>query len=133
MLSLKRSIGALLLVAMTALPAAAQGGQGRGGQMQQRMREMLFEGITLTAVQQASVDSIQKAIQEERMEMRQNGGGDRDAMMAAMQASQKKEMDAIRAVLTAEQMPTFDANVEKLQQMRRRRGPGGGGGRPPRG
>ena len=131
MLSLKRSFAVLTLLALTALPAAAQGGQGRGGQMQQRMREMLFEGITLTDTQKASVDSIQEAIQAERMELRQNASGDRQAMMSAMQATQKKEMDAIRGVLTPEQVTAFDANVEKVQQMRRRRGPGGGP--PPRG
>lgn len=99
--------------------------------MQERMREMLFEGITLTDSQKASVDSIQQAVQAERMEMRQNPDGDRQAMMAAMQESQKMEMDAIRAILTPEQVKTFDTNVGKLQEMRRRRGPGGG--RPPRG
>ena len=85
----------------------AGGGQGRGG----RGMQMLFEGITLTASQQKSVDSLNAAFREK---MQSGQGGDRRAMM-------EERTKAIKAILTPEQQKTYDANVEKMRASR----PGG--------
>lgn len=100
-------------------------GEGRGGG--QRMEQMLFNGITLSATQQAQVDSIRA---NHRTDMQgldpRNNPDDRQKMMQSMQA----QMSEIRAVLTSDQQVIFDQNV---QQMRDRRGQrGNGGGAPPR-
>jgi hypothetical protein len=96
----------------------AGGGGGRGGAMQaQRHKEMLFAGITLDEAQTKKVDSIMAATAAKRTEMMQaarDGGGDRQAMMAQMQAMQAEERSALRAVLTADQHATFDKNVENM-------------------
>jgi Spy/CpxP family protein refolding chaperone len=131
----------LATVVLTASPLAAQGGMGgpppggmgggRGGMsgqggMMGRQNEMLFKGITLTAAQQAKVDSIQAKGREEMMAMMQGGGQDRAALRDVMMQTRAKQMADIRGVLTAEQQAAFDKNVAEMPQ-----GPGGGR-RPPR-
>ncbi len=125
----------LATVVLSASTLAAQGGQGgpppggmgggRGGMMG-RQNEMLFKGITLTAAQQAKVDSIQAKGREEMMAMMQGGGQDRAALRDVMMQTRAKQMADIRGVLTAEQQAAFDRNVAEMPQ-----GPGGGR-RPPR-
>jgi Spy/CpxP family protein refolding chaperone len=131
----------LAAVVLSASTLAAQGGQGgpppggmgggRGGMggqggMMGRQNEMLFKDITLTAAQQAKVDSIQAKGREEMMAMMQSGGQDRSALREVMMQARAKQMADIRAVLTADQQTTFDKNVAEMPQ-----GPGGGR-RPPR-
>jgi Spy/CpxP family protein refolding chaperone len=132
----------LATVVLSASTLAAQGGQGgpppggmgggRGGMMggqggmMGRQNEMLFKGITLTAAQQAKVDSIQAKGREEMMAMMQGGGQDRAALREVMMQTRAKQMADIRGVLTAEQQAAFDRNVAEMPQ-----GPGGGR-RPPR-
>ena len=135
----------LATVVLSASTLAAQGGQGgpppggmgggRGGMggmmggqggMMGRQNEMLFKGITLTAAQQAKVDSIQAKGREEMMAMMQGGGQDRAALREVMMQTRAKQMADIRGVLTAEQQATFDKNLAEMPQ-----GPGGGR-RPPR-
>lgn len=115
---------------------------GRGG-----MQALLFEGITLSDAQRAKVDSIQgarRAMMRERMQAMQGGtqggtpgGGMPDsATMAArrqeMRTAMEQDRAAVRAVLTADQQKTFDANVARMQARQRERmqngGPGGMGG-----
>lgn len=88
-------------------------GEGRQG----RMQAMMFEGITLSSSQQASIDSIRAAFRS-RMGPPQEGA-DRSQMRQAMQ----EQRAAIRNVLTPDQQRIFDANMEK---MRRQRGRGRG-------
>ena len=115
------------LTAVSSSNAAAQGGgqggQGRGGQAQQAM---LFEGITLTDVQKAQVDSITAAFREKSMALPQPPQGERpdSASMAARRKLTTDRQAAIRGVLTADQQKAFDANVEKMRNAPR------GGGRP---
>lgn len=101
-------------------PAAGQGG-GRGG-MGNRQMQMLMEGITLSADQQAKVDSITTAFRERMMGMGRPQQGDTTGMGARLKMMSDRNA-AIRAVLTPDQQKTFDANVAKMPQM--------GGGRPP--
>jgi Spy/CpxP family protein refolding chaperone len=127
-------VALLLLTAGTAAEAQGGGGRGMGGrggnaqEMQQRQRELMFKDITLTEVQTKAVDSIQAGTREKQREMMQaamGGGGDRQAMMAQVQELRKGELDAIRAVLTKEQLAQFEKNVAEMPAM-------GGRGRPPR-
>ena len=102
-------------------PQGPQGGPGgRGG----RGMAMLFEGITLTDAQQAKVDSITAKYRAERQKMMPNGmgGGPPDeGMRAKKMEMMDKQNGEIRAVLTADQQKTFDANVEKRKQMMQQR------------
>jgi len=101
------------------------GRRGMGGMNAERMEAMLFNGITLTASQQAQVDSIHA---RHRTEMQgldpRNNPGDRDKMRQMMQA----HMAEIRAVLTPEQQAVFDQNVQQMRERREQRM----GGTPPR-
>ena len=83
--------------------------EGRQGRMQ-----AMFEGITLSASQQASIDSI-RADFRSRMGARSDRG-DRSQMRQAMD----QQRTAIRNVLTPDQQRIFDANVEKMRQERGR-------------
>ena len=124
---------AALVLAATTLAAAPvvltaqppQGGAGRGAAMQ----NMLFEGITLTDAQKVQVDSIRAAFRAQNGQ----GGGQRaagaapdSAAMAARRERMTAERTALRAVLTAEQQPVFDKNVEQMEtrmrEMRAQRG-----------
>jgi Spy/CpxP family protein refolding chaperone len=138
-----RRVRALLVVPAAALFAAAAarpldaqppaGGPAGGERRGQGMRAVLFEGITLTDAQRAAVDSIQGASRERMRARMQEGRPADDAARAArrqemMQAVQR-DRDAMRAVLTADQQTTFDANLARLRERMRARMPGGPGGR----
>lgn len=102
-----------------------EGRRGMGGMNPDRMEAMLFNGITLTASQQAQVDSIHA---RHRTEMQgldpRNNPGDREKMRQMMQT----HMAEIRAVLTPEQQAVFDQNVQQMRDRRSQRM----GGAPPR-
>lgn len=122
---------AVLCMGGTASVAAAQGGGMGGGGRGPRMSmiDRVLQNptaITLTADQQTKVDSLKAAMTEESSKAREAAGEDRQAMMESMQAVNKKYMDAVRALLTADQQKTWDANVAAMPQ-RGRRGGGGGG------
>ena len=108
-----------------------QMGPGRGGMMEQ----MLLKGITLTAAQQAKIDSLHQAEHAAMQGQRGQGGGDfaaiREArekgdtatankLMAERRAKMEVQRDAhlatVRAVLTADQQKQFDANVAEMKQ-----------------
>ena len=118
----RTAVAALALVASVACASKPQTPQttqpnvatGPGGDRQGRMMNMLFEGITLSPSQQASIDSI-RADFRSRMGSRENGG-DRSQMRQAME----QQRTAIRNVLTSDQQRIFDANMEKMRQERGR-------------
>lgn len=117
---------ALVLVASTASAQSGQGGGGQGGMGQsgaQRMNEMLFKDITLTDAQKAQIDTIQTKGREEQRAMMQGGGMQDPGMREKMMEMRKKQTDAIRAILTADQQAIFDKNLAAMPQ--------GGGRRPP--
>ena len=113
-------------------PAAAPPAGGPGGRGQ-AMQAMLFEGITLTAAQRATVDSIQGAARERMRARMQDGAPADDAARAArrqeMMQAMQKDRDAMRAVLTADQQKTFDANAARMAERMRARMQGGPGRR----
>jgi Spy/CpxP family protein refolding chaperone len=134
----------------------AQGNPGRRGGMGMRgggmMDAELLKGITLNDAQKAKLEQIREA---ERAKMQAEGGrgggrAEMDSIRAARQrgdtalaqklmAEQRAKMDvrrdtqitAIRGILTADQLPQFDANVAELKKRAaegrgRRGGPPGG-------
>ena len=89
---------------------------GMRGEGRERMEAMMFNGITLTAAQQAQIDSIRARHRADTQGLDpRNSPDDRQKMMQSRQA----QMAEVRAVLTPDQQVVFDQN---MQQMRERRG-----------
>lgn len=120
-------------------PGGSMGGPMRGGPGG-GMQRMLFEGIALSDAQKGVIDSIQTARRSAmRARMQQQGaqaGGPPDeaargAMMREMRTAMEQDRAAVRAVLTADQQKTFDANLARMRERRQQMqgGPGGGPGR----
>lgn len=87
-------------------------GQGRG-------QSMLLDGITLTASQQLTVDSIRASYRAEREKASPNGAGRPDsATRAKYSAMMDKQNTEIRALLNADQQKLFDANVAAMKKRR---------------
>lgn len=117
-------------------PPGGQPGGMMGGPRGGGMQAMLFEGITLTDAQRVQVDSIQQAARG-RMRERMAAQGDvppdsaaRAAMRQERMRATEQDYAAMRALLTADQQKTFDANVARVQEAQRarmQRGPGGRG------
>jgi Spy/CpxP family protein refolding chaperone len=123
------TLAAAAPAALTAQPPQGAQGGGRGGAA---MQAMMFEGITLTDAQKTQIDSIRTAFRAQGGGGQ--GGGQRtaggappdSAAMAARRERTQAERTAIRAVLTAEQQPVFDKNLqtmeERMREMRAQRG-----------
>ena len=129
------------------------GGRGPGGPMM--MDRMLLRGITLTDAQQAQLKALRDADRQKMEAERGNGQGRQemdairaarekgdtatakrlmDAQRAKMNARRDEQVAAIRAILTGDQVATFDANVAEMKQHDADgRGRGGRGPRPPQG
>jgi Spy/CpxP family protein refolding chaperone len=124
----RHTLLAALMLALAAAPAIAQNppgppaGGGRQGMAQRRM-QMLMNGITLTAVQQAQVDSIQAAYRAQMPAFTPGAPPDSAARAQRMEIMRKQDA-AIRSVLTADQQVIWDKNVADMQSMMQRRGPG---------
>lgn len=128
---MKTSLRVLAAVAALAIatPAFAQGGPPGGGQQmspQERMarqKEMLFQGITLSAAQSAKADTIMMQGMQKQMEAMQaarSGGGDRAAMMEQMQKMNTERNEALKGILTSDaDKAKFDENVKNMPQGRR--------------
>jgi Spy/CpxP family protein refolding chaperone len=118
---------AALLVGVSAAATAQDPqpqGQRQGGG---RGMGMLLQGITLTAEQQAKVDSINAKYMTVRRAIMQADSLDQDARRAKGRELMGRQRDEIKALLTDEQKKVFDKNVEEMQARMQ------GGGRPPRG
>lgn len=103
------------LLALTVSPAHAQNPSGRGPG---RRMELLFRDITLTAAQQAKVDSIQ-AHYRAQMPSFTPGSPPDSATREKIRGLFRRQVDDIRAVLTADQQKTFDKNVAEMREGRR--------------
>lgn len=121
----KRVLGlAALTVLMSAvlMPVQAQGrsrGGGRGPNLDEQM-ETLVEQLELTDEQAESVRDVLEMQGERRREVFEggSGGGDREAMRAAMAELQEETNLQLAEILTEEQMVKFSEI-----QASRRRGP----------
>jgi Spy/CpxP family protein refolding chaperone len=103
------------LLALTMSPAYAQNpsGRGPGGRM-----ALLFKDITLTPEQQAKVDSI-RAHYRAQMPSFTPGSPPDSATREKIRGLFRRQVDDIRAVLTADQQKTFDKNVAEMREGRR--------------
>jgi Spy/CpxP family protein refolding chaperone len=88
--------------------------------------QMLFNGITLTAQQQAKVDSIEAAYQPQMRALFTPGQRPDSAARARMTELRNNENRDLRAVLTPDQQAVFDKNLANMPTMGPRRGPPGG-------
>lgn len=101
-----------LMVAASKAPAQNPPNRGRGRRM-----EILFN-ITLTPEQQSKIDSIQSHYRDQMPAFTPNSPPD-SATRERVRTLFRHELDDFRAVLTGDQQPTFDRNVEAMRQRRR--------------
>jgi len=90
---------------------------GRGGSMFLLRRNDVKKDLKLTDDQKSKLDALQEKIQSEMREMFQNGGagGDREAMMKAMQEKQTGWQKEADAVLTPEQKARLEQINVQIQ------------------
>ena len=105
------------LLALMAVPVAHAQERGQGGE---RRMQMMFKDITLTAAQKTKVDSILAHYRAEMGPMSQGSRPDSAAMAHRRSLMQKQTAD-IRALLSREQQPVFDRNLEGMKNERQRR------------
>ena len=107
----------IALAALAVFPgrAPAQNPMSRGPS---RRMEILFKDITLTPVQQAKIDSIQSHYREQMPSFTPGSPPD-SATRERVRALFRHELDDFRAVLTPDQQPTFDRNVQAMRERRR--------------
>jgi Spy/CpxP family protein refolding chaperone len=115
--------GALLLLggsaALAQTPAAPA---GPGGFAARRMQRLL-QGITLTAAQQAKIDSITARYQPQLPAVTSGTFPD-SATRAKMRAVYDRQDAEIRAVLTADQQKVWDDNLAQMRARMQQRAPG---------
>jgi Spy/CpxP family protein refolding chaperone len=110
----------------TERPNRPQAGERRGGPARAG-RQALFRGIELTDAQRTKMQEIHKSFAPQRQEVRKSfealrAKGERpdSAAMLRLKDLAKREQTEIRAVLTAEQQTTFDANAKAMAERRGR-------------
>lgn len=103
-------------------PGGAGGGGGGGGFAQRRMQRLLH-GITLTAQQQAKVDSITTKYRAQMPPFTPGSPPD-SATRAKMRALMGNQDEEIRAVLTPDQQKAWDQNVTEMRNRMQQRAPG---------
>jgi len=91
------------------------------------MMAALMQGITLSAEQQAKVDSVAKRYADARQSMMQDQSLDQDARRAKMREAMGKQAEEIKVLLTDDQKKVFEKNQADMQA----RMQNGGGQRPP--
>lgn len=108
--------------------AQGGGGGGRGMMNPQTQLDAMTSQLGLTAEQQPKVLAILQDSQKKMMEIR-NSGADPADMRPKMMAVREDQQTKIKAVLTDDQKPKYDAMIQAQQQ--RMRNGGGPGGPPP--
>jgi periplasmic protein CpxP/Spy len=122
-------IGAVALcsAALCAAPMLAQGGGGGGrGMMTPEARVAAIDkAVTLTDDQKTKITAIYTADAKKMADMRAAQDPD---MMTKMQAMRTDENTQIKALLTDDQKPKYDAYLASMPQRGGGRGGAGGGG-----
>jgi Spy/CpxP family protein refolding chaperone len=119
---------ALCSAALCSVPMMAQGGGGggRGGMMTSDQRVAAVDkAVTLTDDQKIKIKAIYEADMKKMADLRASQDPDMRTKMMAMRTDENAK---IKALLTDDQKPKFDAYLASMPQGR---GPGGGGGAPP--
>ena len=111
------------MLAVTSTSALAQDNPRRGGG---DPNAMLLQGITLSAEQQAKVDTLGAKARADMQAMRADTTLAQDARRAKGMEMRTKQYEAIKALLTEEQKKVFDKNLADMQARMQQ-----GGGRPP--
>jgi Spy/CpxP family protein refolding chaperone len=118
---------AVVVLAPQLSAQAPAGGGGRKGGGGGQMMTALFQGITLTDVQQKSVDSVKAVYQPQMEQLRGQGPASRSQMRDLRQ----RQIADFRSILTSEQQSAFDKNVDAMRARMTGKDGGGGGGAPP--
>jgi Spy/CpxP family protein refolding chaperone len=126
MKKLQLLFAALLLAATTTAASAQDGPPRRGGG---NRAAALLQGITLTAEQQAKVDTLSQKAMAEMQAIRADTTLAQDARRTKSGEIFNKQAEAIKALLTAEQKTVFEKNWTDVQARMQQQG----GGRPPQG
>jgi Spy/CpxP family protein refolding chaperone len=127
---------AVCSAALCSVPMMAQGGYGGGGGGRGMMSSddrvaALDKAVTLTDDQKTKIKAIYEAGTKKMMDLR-NSGEDRSTMMPKMQAIRTDENAQVKALLTDDQKPKYDAYLASMPQGRGGRGGGApGAGAPP--
>ena len=114
-------LAAALVLAVAAMPAVAQqpgpppSGMGGPGGMGGRRMAALLTGITLTAEQQARVDSIAALIRAQMPAFTPGQMPDENAMQQRRTLSARQD-SLVRALLTPEQQAIWDRNLQNMPQ-----------------
>ena len=124
------ALAAAMLVGATSIAAAqdpqpAGAPQGQGRPTQAQMMERMMAGITLSAAQKTSMDSVMKSFADQRTALMQDQSMDQDARRAKGREMRTKQNDAVKAILTDDQKKVFEKNMADMQAQM------GGGQRPP--
>jgi Spy/CpxP family protein refolding chaperone len=119
---------ALCSAVLCAAPAMAQGGGGGRMMMSSDQRVAAVDkAVTLTDDQKIKIKAIYEADMKKMMDLR-DSGEDRSTLMPKMMAMRTDENAQIKALLTDEQKPKYDAYLASLPQRGPRPGGGGPGG-----
>jgi protein CpxP len=106
---------------LCSVPMLAQGGGG-GRMTPEQQLASLTTALNLTPAQQAKIKPILADSQKKMADLRASGG-DPSTMRPQMMAIRTDQQTKIKAVLSADQKPKYDAMLAAQQN----RGPGGGG------
>ena len=118
---------ALCSAALCTVPMMAQGGGGGGMRMTPEARVAAIDkAVTLTDDQKTKITALYTADMKKMMALRDAQDPDMRTKMMAMRTDENTQ---IKALLTDDQKPKYDAYVASMPQGRR--GGGGGQGGPP--
>ncbi len=117
-MKLRTAIFPLVLALLSVSSAHAQGSGQANGSPDERRIQTMFKDVTLTPAQKTRVDSI---MAHYKTEMGPNTPGTQpdSATMARRRTLMQKRTVDLRTILTKEQLPAFDKNVEEMRNQRR--------------
>jgi protein CpxP len=129
--AMRAGVVAMCSAALCSVPMLAQGGGGggRGMMMTSDQRVAAIDKVvTLTDDQKVKIKAIYEADMKKMADMRTAQDPDMRTKMMAMRADENTQ---IKALLTDDQKPKFDAYLASMPQGRPGGGAPGGGGAPP--
>ena len=119
--ALRAGAVAMCSAALCTVPMMAQGGGGMGRMTSDERVAAVDKAVTLTDDQKVKIKAIYEADIKKMADLRAAQDPDMRAKMTVMRADENTQ---IKALLTDDQKPKFDAYLASMPQ----RGGGGGGG-----